>query len=418
MVLNHFILNKQTKFYNKFMKILLINAVYGIGSTGKIVQSLYEEYKKSGHIVGCFYGRHSIEGTDSTIRKCAFEIESKIHHLISKITGNMYGGMHFSTKKLIRMIEKFNPDVIHLHILNGYFVNVYKLINFLKKNRINTVLTNHSDMFLTGNCGNALDCCNWEKSECRKCNHIKRVNGNISLNRTHYFYKKMKLAFEDFDVLKITNVSPWLTKRATISPILNKTNVNTTVLNPIDDTFFSHSSNNPYNSLHLKSEKIVFYLTASFDNPEKGGQYLFPIASKMPDVTFVVKSSLTHKKSKELKNVIFIDDVLNQKQIADYYHYANCSIILSEKETFSMVVAESLCEGTPVVGFLSGGPETISMNQYSLFSEYSNVDSFVKNLNSMLSRRFNKTLISDSAFKKYHTKTIAKKYIQIYEKNI
>ena len=399
------------------MKILLVNAVYGIGSTGKIVQALYEQYLKLGHDVECYYGRHSIKTDDPKIKKCAFEIESKFCHFFSKITGNMYGGMHFSTKKLINMIEKYKPDIIHLHMLNGYFVNVYKLIAFLKKNNINTVLTNHSDMFLTGNCGYALECNNWKKLECRNCKHIKRINGNISLNRTHHFYKKMKQTFKNFNSLKLTNVSPWLTDRAKLSPIINSAKFNETILNPIGELFFSHSDLNPYNHLLPDYKNVVFYLTASFDNPEKGGQHLFSIALKMPDVTFVVKSALPHKEKTKLSNVIFINENLNQSQIADYYHYADCSIILSEKETFSMVVAESLSEGTPIVGFLSGGPETISIEPYSAFNEYPNIDLFVKNLSSIINKKFSKKEISDAAYKKYRTEVIANEYLKLYEKN-
>ena len=107
------------------MKILLINVLYGIGSTGKIVESLFNEYKKHGNDVRCIYGRRTTKKSKCIVKR-TFEIESKIHHLISKISGNIYGGMPLSTSRILRYIKKYNPDIVHLHCLNGYFVNIYK----------------------------------------------------------------------------------------------------------------------------------------------------------------------------------------------------------------------------------------------------------------------------------------------------
>ena len=400
------------------MKILLINVVYGIGSTGKIVESLTNEFRNMGHDVLCCYGRHSTIKNDSNIKKCAYEFESKIHHFFSKISGNQYGGMLFSTNKLIKLIRNFKPDVVNLHMLNGYYVNNYKLLEYLKKNNINTVITNHSDIFLTGNCGYALECEKWIKGNCKKCNDVKRFNGPFSLNRTNHFFIKMQKTIAGFGRLKVSNVSPWLTKRSQQSPILNTVKVNTTILNPVGRTFFSHTSTNPYTKYDLNYNKIVFYPTASFANPEKGGQFLFYIAEKLPGVAFFVKSGVPYDNKKTLKNVFFIKEELDQTQIADLYYYANCTIILSKRETFSMVVAESLSEGTPVAGFLSGGPETIAINDYSAFSNYPNIDEFVNNINKLLITDFDKTLISKSASDKYDAAKIAGQYLELYEKNI
>ena len=397
------------------MRIMIINPVYGIGSTGKIVESLFNEFTEKGHSVLCCYGRHSTIKDNQNIKKCAYEIESKIHHFISKILGNQYGGMFLSTRKLIRIIKQFKPDVIHLHLLNGYFVNSYSLFNYLKKKNIKTVLTNHSDMFLTGNCGNALNCDNWCKCNCKDCHYVKNFNGPLSLNRTNFFFKKMQNSISNFNSLKMTNVSPWLTSRSLKSPILSHVKTNTTIFNPISKFFFEHSKLNPYIKFNASSIKKVFYPTASFANPEKGGQHLFAIAEKMPDIIFFVKSNIPYENKSKIKNIIFIEEKVSQEELADFYYYADCTIVLSERETFSMVVAESLSEGTPVVGFLSGGPETIADGRFSLFSEYSNIDLFVENLYKILNSHLSKEAISGSAKMKFSASKIADQYIELYQ---
>ena len=42
-------------------------------------------------------------------------------------------------------------------------------------------------------------------------------------------------------------------------------------------------------------------------------------------------------------------------RLAEYYSLVDVTVITSFHETFSMVVAESLSCGTPIVGFKAGG---------------------------------------------------------------
>ena len=71
-------------------------------------------------------------------------------------------GLYFPTKRLIKKIKKINPDIIHLQCINGDFVNIYYLLNWLKKSNKKVVLTLHAEFMYTGNCGNALQCEKWK----------------------------------------------------------------------------------------------------------------------------------------------------------------------------------------------------------------------------------------------------------------
>lgn len=399
------------------MKILLINVTYGIGSTGKIVESLYNSYSEQGHDVRVIYGRHS-NSKDPSVMKGCFELESKIHHAFSKLSGNLYGGMHLSTLKIKRLIKKINPDAVHLHCLNGYFVNIYSLIKFLKKNHIRTILTNHADFMFTANCGYALDCENWKSDGCKNCKHVKSFNGKISLNRTSHFFKKMKKAFEGFEELTITNVSSWLNERSKSSDIL-KAFENETVLNPVAPVFFDKSEENPYIKLGLsESTKKILYVTPNFNEKEKGGYWLETIANKFKDkdVKFILISSVKEGIKIDSNNIIVIKEKITQKELASYYQYADCTLLLSERETFSMVVAESLASGAPVVGFKAGGPETICIPEHAIFVDQKDINSLVNSIEKTIEIKHDKNLISEKAKAKYHEKEISKEYLKIAEK--
>ena len=58
---------------------------------------------------------------------------------------------------------------------------------------------------------------------------------------------------------------------------------------------------------------------------------------------------------------VYKRQVEDQSELAAFYSLADVTLLTSEKETFSMVCAESLCCGTPVVGFQAGAPEGISL---------------------------------------------------------
>lgn len=47
----------------------------------------------------------------------------------------MYSHGLIPTNHLLNIIKKEKPDIVHLHCLNGYFVDIYKLVNYLKKQK-------------------------------------------------------------------------------------------------------------------------------------------------------------------------------------------------------------------------------------------------------------------------------------------
>lgn len=139
------------------MKILQINNVYKKGSTGKITYDIHQELQRRGIESVVCYGRGQ-KVDEINVHKTCGEFYSKINNIWSRITGIMYGGCFFSTNRLISIVKKEKPDIVHLQCLNGYFVNIYRLINWLKKNKIKTVLTLHAEFMYTGGCGHSIGC--------------------------------------------------------------------------------------------------------------------------------------------------------------------------------------------------------------------------------------------------------------------
>lgn len=395
------------------MKVLQVNCVYPKGSTGKIVEDIHNVLVERGIESIVCYGR-GVKINEPFVYKTSTEIEAKLNNLKSRIGGLQYGGCVFATRRLIKVIKKKKPDVVHLQCINGFFVNVYKLVDFLKKNNIPTVLTLHAEFMHTGNCGHAYKCEKW-KTGCGNCSDLKKATYSMVLDQTARAWKKMKNAFEGFKNIEIASVSPWLRERAMQSPILGKFS-HSTIFNGIDsDTFKLCDGEDLREKLGLSGKYVIVHVTANFMSAVKGGQYIRELAERLSDEAVFVVIGNSKKLENLPENIIDIGRVETREKLAQYYSMADLSIITSEKETFSMPVAESLCCGTPVVGFKAGGPETIAIPEYSEFVEYGNTDALKEAVLKFKSIGFDKYDICTEAKAKYSKRRMAEQYINLYK---
>lgn len=357
------------------MKVLQVNCVYRQGSTGKITYDLHRGLLDAGAASVVCYGRGGRVREPGVYKTCP-EWYSKFNHALTMVTGVMYGGCLFSTGRLLSIIQKERPDVVHLQCINGYFVNIYRLVDWLKRHRVKTVLTLHAEFMYTANCGHALDCERW-RTGCGACPRRRSETKSLLLDGTAVSWRRMKRAFDGFDDgLIVTSVSPWLKERAERSPILAGKR-HRVVLNGVDTGVF-----HPYDTADLRQKhnceekKVIFHATPAFSaDPDhiKGGRYVLELAERMPDVRFLVAGSCVGE-IRPPENMVLLGKISDQALLARYYSMADVTLLTSKRETFSMVTAESLCCGTPVVGFRAGGPEQIALRQYSRFIDYGNIE--------------------------------------------
>lgn len=405
------------------MKVMQINVVYKTGSTGKIVYELHSFLEKHNITSIVCYGRgNSIK--EKNVYKTCSEFNAKINHALANIDGMMYSHGLIPTNHLLNIIKKEKPDIVHLHCLNGYFVDIYKLINYLKKAKIKTILTLHAEFMYTGGCGYSKLCNKWQNNNgCKHCKSYKEETGSLLFNQTNKMWRKMKKAFMGFDIdkIKITSVSPWLDNRVARSPILGNFN-HKVILNGLDtNTFKYYETDDLRKSLNLENKKIIFHATPNFNDDKKhikGGYYVLELAKKFKDekeIVFVVAGNVTTKIEMP-DNVILLGKVTNQELLAKYYSMANLTILTSQFETFSMVCAESLCSGTPVVGFKAGAPEQISIQQYSEFVEYGKIDELESAVKNWLNKSLNKKEIANMAKEKYSNQKMLDNYLIEYKK--
>lgn len=403
------------------MKILQINNVYDFGSTGKITSDINHGLLERGYDSAVYYGRR-YKTNDKNVHKICSELYGKIQNGIYQITGIKYGGCYFSTNRLIKAIKAEKPDIVHLQCLNGHFVNIYRLIDFLKVSRIPTVLTLHAEFMFTGGCSHAFDCYQWQNPEgCGKerCPLYGKELKSQFGDRSAEMWKRMKDAFAGFDNLLVVSVSPWLMERAKASSILGNSR-HQVIFNGIDTDIFHAYLDDDLNEIRSDlgiqaNDIVVFHASPSFDNNPnniKGGYYVLKLAERMKDIKFLVAGRYNEAINPP-GNVKLLGNLTDKIYMAKLYAMSNITLLTSKRETFSMVCAESLCCGTPVVGYKAGAPEMISIPEYSEFCEYGDIDELERQVYSLV-KKGKPSKIAEKAKSVYQKQKMIEDYIKVY----
>jgi putative glycosyltransferase len=341
------------------MKVLFVNLVYGVGSTGKIIADIMNLLKKYGNDVKALYGTGSVSENKDAV-KISGDFGYYFHNLMSRFTD--HAGLYSwrATRKLIREIQDFRPDIIHLHTLHGFYVNYEMLFRFLKKANIPVVWTLHDCWTFTGHCTHfsQAKCMQWQ-TECRDCILLHRYpqcyfKGDVKRN-----YLRKKSAFTGVKNLVITTPSQWLANQVRQSFLQNYPIL--VIPNGIDRTIFHTRSSNLREKYHLEDKKIILGVANAW-NARKGLNDLLLLADRLGSTYQVVLIGLTERQLPDIpSNVLGLLRTANQTELAQWYTAADVFVNPTYEETFGLTTVEAQACGTPVIVYETDGcPETIA----------------------------------------------------------
>lgn len=400
------------------MKIIFIDVNYRKSSTGKIVHALARKLISDGHSAKVLYGRGDKSGDEIGVRiSSVFEVY--FHALMTRLTGLTGFFSFFATRSIIRFIDKFKPDVVHLHELHGYYVNFGRLIRYLKSKNIPVIWTFHCEFAYTGKCGYAYECDNW-KISCEKCPQLKNYPSSIYFDFTNPMHRWKKLDFQGFDNLIITTPSKWLADRVRQSFLKNHDI--RVIYNGIDtdEIFRPLNSDDLRVKYGLLNKKVVLAVAPDIMSERKGGRWVLDLARNFDDSYRFIMVGVVAKIEELPSNVIAISKTENQIELAKFYSMADVLLLTSQKETFSLVVAESLACGTPVIGFDSGAPVEVAPTGYGHFVPYGRIDLLFKAVSNFFDGKLK--MNDDFTCRKfantnYDNRTMYENFLNIYHRS-
>lgn len=406
------------------MRVLLIDVNCKNSSTGNIVYNIYSGLIGKGYDAAICYGRGKKINYEKNIYKFGLDLETKLHALLTRLTGFTGIFSFFSTLRLIKFIKKYKPTVIHIHELHAYFVNVKMILNFLKKNnsKYKIYLTLHCEFNYTGKCGHAENCLKFQKN-CGKCPKIKDYPKSIFFDHTKFMFNQKKKAFSNFDFLQIITPSSWIKERCQTSFLKNYPI--RIIHNGIDakNIFYPRVYDDLINKHNLKNFKIVLSVAPDIMSDNKGGKHIVKLAQEFLNCKEKVKFILIGVKNLEEQfpeNVIPLGHIIDKNILAKYYSLADCFLICSKNENFPTTCLEAQTCGTMIAGFDVGGVRETMLDfeyQHDLLCEYGDILKLKENVESIFVRGYNSTNLSIQATNLYDNESMIENHMKMYQEN-
>lgn len=394
----------------KMKKILFIDVHYGKSSTGKIVEELHKGAIDAGLSSYVAYGRGK-KRTEKNIFKFGVDLETYFHVLMTRITGFHGYFSFFSTRRLIKYIKKVKPDIIHIHELHGYFVNIPKIMKFIAKLNIKVIWTFHCEYMYTGK-GYV-----YSLEEIPDWDRKKEYPKSLFFDQSEFLTKKYQKYFKLFTDLTITSPSLWVDKRIKES-FLSYTN-SLVVYNPIDTEVYKPTFKQAVlDKYDIGDKKVVLSVAPKILEPRKGGEWVLKIAKQFAeknDTLFILVGVEGVKQITKQDNVILVPRTDSLEELLVLYTKANVFLLTSIRETFSMVSMEALACGTPVVGFEAGAPEIVFTKPYGNFVQYGDIEKLVALLDKALLTTKNVDENVNFVKEKFDKSVVLSQYLALYK---
>ena len=341
------------------MKVLQINT-FGNLSTGKIAVDIYRTLRANGHEGAVAFARNEVPG-DVPSFKIGNSLSVYTDGVLTRLTDKAGHYSKGATDKLIKQIKEYDPDIIHLHNLHGYYINVSMLFDFLKDAGKPVVWTLHDCWAYTGHCCyySMAGCDKWKLTGCSKCPQKKAYPASIFKDNSSKNFSEKNQMFHSVKNLHLVCVSKWLDNELKDS-FLNDL-PSRVIYNGIDTSVFKPSSGNFRIKYNVGDKRIVLGVASTWDT--RKGLADFIELSKILDERYkIVLVGLNDKQKASLPdNMIGIGRTDGPKELAEIYSASNVLFNASVEETFGLPNVESLACGTPVVAYnCTGIPETMT----------------------------------------------------------
>lgn len=338
------------------MNVAFLNAVC-YGSTGRIVRELADALQTQGH--------KTLITAGFTWEKCRREdffltsgiVEKTAHTYLARLTGKIGTYSRHATRRLLKRLDEFSPDVIHLHNLHGWFINLPMLFNYIKTHNVRVVWTLHDCWAFTGHCPHfdACGCDKW-KTHCHDCPQ-HRLYPASRRDASAWMFDKKREWFCGVKDLTIVTPSRWLKEQAKQS-FLGEYEVRV-IRNGIDLSVFCPSEER---TALLPNDKKYTVLGVSYAWNEKKGLDVFcRLAKELGDEYRVVLVGTDEKTEKDLpEGILPIRRTQNAHELAALYSAADVFVNPTREENYPTVNMEAIACGTPVLTFDTGGSAEIA----------------------------------------------------------
>lgn len=331
-----------------------------------IIFNKHRELQNAGHESWVFWGRGEHE-QDDYMQKIAHQVEIYADAVQTRLDGRPGFYSKRATKRLLRKLDAINPDVVHLHVLIGYYLNIELLFEWLANHSCHVIWTLHDCWAFTGHCiyFTFAKCDQW-RTGCGRSGRCPQPNAYPETFRRgmEEWNQRRKIdVITQLPTNRLTLETPseWLAglvKQSYLSKytvrVVNNT-IDTAVFRPLASDFRAH---------YGVGDKVMILGVASKWSERKGLSDFIRLSSLIDRNKYIiVLVGLTGRQIKMLPDgILGFNKTSSQKELAEIYSAADVFFNPTLEDNYPTVNLESEACGTPVVTYNTGGcSETIRM---------------------------------------------------------
>lgn len=356
------------------MKVLQITAFSGWGCTGRIAQGICETLMENGNDAAIAWGRINTAPESIPTMKIGCRMDQLAHGAYTRITDKCGLGSKAVTKSFLKKLEYYAPDIVHIHILHGYYINLEILFHYLKEKGIPVVWTFHDCWAFTGHCPyfDIAGCDKW-KNGCHSCAQKTHHPQSLFLDNSKRNYDRKRDAFTGIDNMVIVTPSSWL--KGLVEQSFFKKYPVRVIHNGINMNNFRPTYGVMKETLGLKNKKILLGVSSTWAEG-KGMADFIHLSKKISADYKIVLVGLDSKQLEELpNNIIGIERTDSVAELAELYTAATVFLNLTYEDNYPTTNLEAIACGTPVITYRTGGsPEIVEKTGFGQIVQQGSIE--------------------------------------------
>lgn len=392
------------------MKVVQINT-FPNKATGNIMMNIHKYLMENGHESYVVWGRG--RRAQNKYEICmSTKVDVIFHVAYTRIFDRTGFASWHVTKQLLKKIDKINPDIIHLHNIHGYYINIKLLFKYIKKYNKKVIWTLHDCWPITGHCAyfDAVNCQKW-KEKCSNCIQKKTYPKSFCIDNSRKNYKEKKALFSGCDITLVTPCK-WLARVVKESYL--KYYPIRTIYNGIDPTIF-HFRDSVFRVKYELNDNFLILGVASEWSNRKGLLDFIKLEEKLRNISSrykIILVGLTRKQIKEIpQSILGLERTSNPFELAELYSTADVFFNPTYEDNFPTVNLEAIACGTKVITYDTGGCKETVFGSDSYVLKKGDINSSVEIICSLSKVEKSKYLGN-----RYNSlQGMIKKYIELYE---
>lgn len=340
------------------MKYLFINSVAGVGSTGRIAAEKCRELMAQGHECLLAYGREAANCDDIPTIQIGTPLDFQLHGVRNRLLDDHGFGSKAATRRFLQQVKQYDPDVIWLHNVHGYYLHIGLLFAYLRSCGKKILWTLHDCWSFTGHCAyfDFAGCGRW-KTGCHDCPQKGSYPASVLRDNSRRNYEAKKTLFTGIPDVTLTVPSHWLAGRVKESFL--KDYPVEVVYNTINTEVFKPTPSDFRREHDLEDKKMILGVANVWD--ERKGMKDFIALEKLLDDSYrIVLVGLSKEQIESLPGgILGLPRTNSMRQLAEIYTAADVYVNPSVEETFGMTAMEARCCGTEAIVYQDTACEEI-----------------------------------------------------------